>query len=556
MRLPLVLMAKYAPGHRPLKRSLIGGRQRNRQNRSRLARINDSVVPEPRRREIDIRLFLYLVFEHLLRHRLLRLVYLNACAGRRVAFDDVHHAGELLSAHHGDAVVGPGEDESRVVGATAHGVIARAVTPADHQGDGGHGRIRDRVDQLRAAADDSLLFVTAPDHKTRYVLQEQQWDVLLVAEVNELRAFFGGFGNQHAVVAQNADQKAMNTRPAGNQCRAVFRLELLELRSVDDARDHLFDIERNADVGRSYAEQFVNRIERLFRIYARRRRFRFEMGDDFARDPQTIQFVFGQIIRQAGNLRMHLGAAQRLFVNDFASGHLDQRGPAEKDLRLILHHHDVIGHSGQIGAASRRIAEDDRDARYPRLRAARDLFEACAARHEDFMLNRKIGAGGFDQRDRCEMIRRGDLSQSRVFALADLADRAAFDRRFVGDDQTLAARDKPNAADHAHADEFVLHPVTGQRRNFEKIGAFVEQHLHALARRQLASRQMALDVLFASAERRFLQFALQPLDAGQIGGVVGAIGFRVFIDERFYRSHFVQFYIRARYCLCVRVMQD
>src|SRR5262249_56211883 len=132
MRLPLVLMAKYAPGHRPLKRSLIGGRQRNRQNRSRLARINDSVVPEPRRREIDIRLFLYLVFEHLLRHRLLRLVYLNACARRRVAFDDVHHAGELVSAHHGDAVVGPAEDDSRVVGATAPPAIPRALTPPVH----------------------------------------------------------------------------------------------------------------------------------------------------------------------------------------------------------------------------------------------------------------------------------------------------------------------------------------------------------------------------------------------------------------------------------------
>src|SRR5262245_34716558 len=41
MTLPLVLMAKYAPGHRPLKRSLIGGRQCDRQNRPRLAWIND-----------------------------------------------------------------------------------------------------------------------------------------------------------------------------------------------------------------------------------------------------------------------------------------------------------------------------------------------------------------------------------------------------------------------------------------------------------------------------------------------------------------------------------
>src|SRR5262249_36152384 len=161
------------------------------------------------------------------------------------------------------------------------------------------------------------------------------------------------------------------------------------------------------------------------------------------------------------------------------------------------------------------------------------------------------------------MIRRGDLGQSRVLALADLADRAAFDRGLVGDDQALAARDKPDATDHAHPDELVLHPVAGQWGDFEKIGAFVEQHLYALARQQLAPRQMAFDVLLAASESGFLQLALQPLDAGQIGGVVGAIGFRVFIDERFYRSHLVRFYVmpaqyrarkqavaclRARYC--------
>src|SRR5262249_7751318 len=170
---------------------------------------------------------------------------------------DVHHSGKLLSAHHGDAVVRPGEDEARVVGATTHRVIARAVTAADHQRNRGHGRIRDRVDQFRAAANDSLLFITAPDHKAGDVLQEQQRNVLLVAEGNELRAFFGGFGNQHAVIAQNADQKSVDARPAGYQCRAIVRLKLLELRSIDKTSDYFFDIEWNTYIGRSDAEQFV-----------------------------------------------------------------------------------------------------------------------------------------------------------------------------------------------------------------------------------------------------------------------------------------------------------
>src|SRR5207249_738453 len=62
----------------------------------------------------------------------------------------------LIRAHHGVPRAGPGEDEGRVEGFAAQGVVARAERTADDDGDLRDGRVADGVHQLGAAADDSL----------------------------------------------------------------------------------------------------------------------------------------------------------------------------------------------------------------------------------------------------------------------------------------------------------------------------------------------------------------------------------------------------------------
>ena len=59
----------------------------------------------------------------------------------------------------------------------------------------------------------------------------------LVAELDELRALLRRLGEQDAVVGEDADRIAVQVRVAGDQRRAVGRLELVEARAVDDARD-------------------------------------------------------------------------------------------------------------------------------------------------------------------------------------------------------------------------------------------------------------------------------------------------------------------------------
>ena len=77
--------------------------------------------------EEGVRLLLDLLLDHLPQRRVGRLVERLAGALGGLAAHDGEHAGELLRAHHRDAVVRPGEHEARVVGAAAHAVVAGAV---------------------------------------------------------------------------------------------------------------------------------------------------------------------------------------------------------------------------------------------------------------------------------------------------------------------------------------------------------------------------------------------------------------------------------------------
>ena len=156
-----------------------------------------------------------------------------------VAADGGEHAGGLLAAHHGDAAVRPHRQEARRIGAAAHAVIAGAEAAADDDGEFRHAGGGDGRHQLGAVLGDAAGLVFPPDHEAGDVLQEQQRDAALAAELDEMRALQGGFGKQDAVVGEDADRIAPDVGEAADQRRAVARLELVELAAVDDAGDHL-----------------------------------------------------------------------------------------------------------------------------------------------------------------------------------------------------------------------------------------------------------------------------------------------------------------------------
>src|SRR5438128_9742140 len=130
-------------------------------------------------------------------------------------------------------MIRPREQKARVVSSSAHRIVTGAVRAADHYRECGHGRIRNRVDELRAISDDALLFVSTTHHETGNVLKENQRDALLIAELNELRALAGRLGHQHAVVCEYPDREAVDVSKAGDECCTVLRFELIKLRAVN-----------------------------------------------------------------------------------------------------------------------------------------------------------------------------------------------------------------------------------------------------------------------------------------------------------------------------------
>ena len=103
-----------------------------------------------------------------------RVGKLFAFALELLDFDFDERAGGGIAAHHGVARGGPGENEARVVGFAAHGVVSGAETAAADHGDFRHDAVGDGVHHLGAGADDAAPFGFLADHEAVHVVQENQ----------------------------------------------------------------------------------------------------------------------------------------------------------------------------------------------------------------------------------------------------------------------------------------------------------------------------------------------------------------------------------------------
>ena len=148
----------------------------------------------------------------------------------------------LRRAHHGIARVWPGENETRIVSLAAERIVARAERSADDDGDFRHGGVADRVDQLRAAADDPALFRIAADHEAGHILEENDRQPGLIAVHDEARGLVGAVGINDAahldagllrahlvaLVGDDADRMAADARVGRDERFAVVGFVFVE----------------------------------------------------------------------------------------------------------------------------------------------------------------------------------------------------------------------------------------------------------------------------------------------------------------------------------------
>ena len=122
------------------------------------------------------------------------------------------------------------------------------------------------------------------------------------AQLDEVRRLLRALGKQHAVVGEDRHREAPDAGEAGDQGRAVERLEFVQVGAVDDARDHVAHVVGRAPIGRHDPVQFG-------RVVARRHRLGdvdidmldcVEAGDDVAHDLQRVLVGLRHMVDDAG----------------------------------------------------------------------------------------------------------------------------------------------------------------------------------------------------------------------------------------------------------------
>ena len=162
--------------------------------------------------------------------------------------------------------------------------------------------------------------------------------------------------------------------------------------------------------------------------------------------------VLGEVVGDAGDAGVDIGAAEILRGDDFAGGGFHQRGAAEEDGALAFHDDGFIGHGGDVGAAGGAAAHDDGDLS-DALRGHLGLVEEDAAEMvaigEDLVLVGEVGAAGIHEVEAGEAVLAGDVLRAEVLLDGDGEVGAALHRGVVADDDAFAAGDAADAGDDA-----------------------------------------------------------------------------------------------------------
>ena len=270
----------------------------------------------------------------------------------------------------------------------------------------------------------------------------------------------------------------------------------MELGAVDEARDHLAHVVGLAQVARHDAVELRRVLggQGGFAPAEPGRRAVIEAADDLARHRKRMGVVVREVVDDAGGARVHVAAAERLGVDDLAGRRLHERRAAEEDRALVADDDGLVAHRRHVGAARGAGTHDHRDLRNARGREPRLVVEDAAevlAVREHLVLQRQEGAARVDEVDAGQAVLERDFLRAQVLLDRDRIVRAALDGRVVRDHQEFAAVDAADAGDEARGRRVVaVHAARGERRDLEERAAGVEEGLDALARQQLAARDV------------------------------------------------------------------
>jgi hypothetical protein len=106
---------------------------------------------------------------------------------------------------------------------------------------------------------------------TGNVLEEEQRDISLLAQLNEMGTLERRLGVEHAVVCQDSNRHTVQTRKPSDQSGPVECLELGESAAVHNSGDDLAHIDNLLQVGAHDARQIIGGKEWLLHLRLRMR---------------------------------------------------------------------------------------------------------------------------------------------------------------------------------------------------------------------------------------------------------------------------------------------
>ena len=331
------------------------------------------------------------------------------------------------------------------------------------------------------------------DHEPRDVLQEQQRDATLAAQLDEVGALQRRLREQDAVVADDADRHPPQPRKSRHQRGAVQRLELVEARAVDQPGDDLANVVLLAQVSRHQPLE-LGAIEQRFLGLGQRHIVglrRVQVGDDAPGHRQRVRVIQRIVVGNPGHAGVDVGATQLLGRDHLACRRLHQRRSAEEDRALAAHDHGLVGHGRHVGTAGGAGAHHHRDLRDAERREIGLVVENPAEMlpvGENLGLVRQVGAAGIDQIDAGQPVLPGDLLGTQVLLHGQRIIGAALDGGIIGHHHDLAALDPADAGNEpGPVDRLVIDAHRREPGDFQERGAGIDQPGHALARQQLAA---------------------------------------------------------------------
>ena len=232
---------------------------------------------------------------------------------------------------------------------------------------------------------------------------------------------------------------------------------------------------------------------------------RVEVRHDAPHQRERMAVVRRIVIRDAGEPRMHVGAAEVLGRDHLAGRGLHQRRAAEEDRALLAHDDRLVRHRRHIGAARRARAHHAGDLRNAERGKRRLIVEDAAemlAVGKHLGPLRQVRAAGIDQIDAGQPVLARDLLRAQMLLHGHRIVGAALDGGVVAHDHAFAPFDAADAGDDAGGvDRVLVHAVRGERRQLEERRAGIDQPQDPFARQKLAARGMALARPLRPAER-------------------------------------------------------